>query len=80
MSTACFLPLEVILDLSRCTLRCRDSSKISSFIFLLARYGLSRDAGIKINFLIKKVGVDGSLSLDVKVDQLFKKLKVIYRW
>ena len=80
MSTACFLPLVVILDLSRCTLRCLDSSKISSFIFLLARYGLSRDAGIKINFLIKKVGVDGSLSLDVKVDQLFKKLKVIYCW
>ena len=80
MSTACFLPLVVILVLSPCTLRCLDSLKIFSFTFLLARYELSRDLGFKINFLIKKVGVDGSLSLELKVDQHFEKLKVIYCW
>ena len=78
MSTACFPPSVVILALSRCTLRCLDSSKISSFIFLLARYKLSRDVGFRICFQIKKVGVDGSLSLEVKVGHLFEKLKVIY--
>ena len=31
-------------------------------------------------FLIKKVGVDGSLSLELKVDQHFQKLKEIYCW
>ena len=80
MSTACFLPLVVILDLSRCTLQCLDSSKISSIIFLLARYEFSRDAGFKADFLITKVGVDGSLSLELKADQHFNKLKVIYYW
>ena len=78
MSTACFPPLVVILALSRCTLRCLDSSKIFSSIFLLARYELSRHTGFKINFQIQQVGVDGSLSLEVKVDQHFEKLKVVF--
>ena len=80
MSTACFLPLEVILVLSPCTLQCLASSKICSFIFLLARYEMSTDEGFEHDFLIKKVGVDGTLSLELKVDQHFEKLKVIYCW
>ena len=78
MPTACFLQLVVILVLSHCTLQCLDSSKIFSFIFLLARYELSRDEGFEHDFLIKKVGVDGTLSLEMKVDQHFDKLKVKY--
>jgi hypothetical protein len=78
MSTDCSLPSAVILVLSRCTLQCLDSSKIFSVIFLLERYESSRDPGFKINFLIMKVGVDGYLILEVKVDQLFEKIKVIY--
>ena len=77
MSTACSLPSVVILVLSRCTLQCLDSSKTFSFTFLLARYELSRDEVFDHDFLIKKVGVDGTLSLEVKVDQHFDKLKVI---
>ena len=78
MPTACFLQLVVILVLSRCTLQCLDSSKIFSFIFILARYELSRYECFEHDFIIKKVGVDGTLSLELKVDQHFEKLKVIY--
>ena len=80
MSTACSLPSVVILVQSPCTLQCLASSKIFSFIFLLARYELCRYKGFYHDFLIKKVGVDGSLSLEVRVDQHFDKLKVIYYW
>ena len=80
MPTACFLQLVVILVLSRCTLQCLDSSKIFSFIFIFARYELSRYECFEHDFIIKKVGVDGTLSLGVKVDQHFEKLKVIYCW
>ena len=80
MSTACSLPSVVILVLSPCTLQCLASSKICSFIFLLARYEFCRYKGIEHDFLITKVGVDGSLSLEVRVDQNFDKLKVIYYW
>ena len=80
MSTACSLPSAVILVLSHCTLQCLDSSKIFSFIFLLARYELSRYECFEHDFIIKKVGVDGTLSLGLKVDQHFEKLNVIYCW
>ena len=80
MSTACSLPLVVILVLSRCTLQCLASLKIFSFIFLLARYEMCRYKGFYHDFLNKKVCVDGSLSLEVRVDQHFDKLKVIYYW
>ena len=80
MSTACSLPSEVILVQSRCTLQCLASLKIFSFIFLLARYEFSKDEGFENDFLIKKVCVDGSLSLDIKVGQHFDKLQVIDCW
>jgi hypothetical protein len=80
MPTACFLQSVVILVRSRCTLQCLDSLKIFSFIFLLARYEFRRDEGFEHDFVIKKVGVDGSLSLKVKEDQHFEKIKVIYWW
>ena len=80
MSTACSLPSVVILVQSPCTLQCLASSKIFSFIFLLARYEFNRDTGFEHDFLIKKVGVDGSLSLELKVDLHFDKLKVIFCW
>jgi hypothetical protein len=46
----------------------------------LARYEFSKDEGFENDFLIKKVGVDGSLSLDIKVGQHFDKLQVIDCW
>ena len=79
-STACSHPSIGILVLSRFTLQCLASSKIFSIIFLLARYGFNRNKGFYHGFLIEKVGVDGSLSLEVKVDQVFQKLKVKYYW
>ena len=67
----------MISVLSLCTLQCLASSKIFSVIFLLARYGFCRYKSFEHDFLIEKVGVDGSLSLEVKVDQVFQKLKVL---
>ena len=79
-STACSHPSVANSVLSCCTPQCLASSKIFSFIFLLERYGFCRYKGVEHDFLIEKVGVDGSLSLEVRVDKHFDKLKVIYYW
>ena len=46
-------------------------------MLLLERYKFCRYKDFEHDFLIQKVDVDGSMSLDVRVDHHFDKLKVI---